>query len=137
MSDFLLALGRTDDALDTGEEAVRVLRESDEPTLLAYASDNLGDLLTAAGRTSEAVITRSAAVDAYHRAYLHEDLVSALHKPGLLHRETGSETDARACWERALALLSRLALPRTLDVGADELTALLDGRAPAPDPTSS
>lgn len=100
------------------EQAIAILREQNEPLLLAHAIRHLGDIHLDRGRNELAARYYDASLALYreHPEAKPLDLANAIRSQAVLKEETGQITEAIALWSEAGRLYELV----NVDAGAQE-----------------
>lgn len=108
-------MGQNRSALSHCQEALAVLRNADDPTILAATLDSLGYISSHLGDYDQAVAYYGEAVGLYHELGHHHEAEVLTHL-GDAHYAVGQDSAAEDAWRKALEILRRIRRPDTLKI---------------------
>jgi DNA-binding SARP family transcriptional activator/tetratricopeptide (TPR) repeat protein len=126
LSRLHLEAGQIDEAVEAASDALRRLSGSDRLVREAIASMALGLARAAQGRHGEAEECLVSALDTYRALGRRWSEAVVLTSLGRVERDTNRPDEARATWQRALAIVDEVGEMDTTDLSRAELVALLD-----------
>ncbi len=121
-----LDLGHTGQAGTLWEEAVGILRGTDDALQLAHKVRHLGDLHRRCGRPDEAEACYSEALDLYreHDAPGSLDFANAVSRMADLKERSGASTEALALWQETRDLYAAVDLEQGVELAERHLKRL-------------
>jgi DNA-binding SARP family transcriptional activator/tetratricopeptide (TPR) repeat protein len=126
LSRLHLEAGQIDEAVEAASDALRRLSGSDRLMREALASMSLGLARAAQGRHSEAEECLVSALETYRALGRRWSEAVVLTSLGRVERDTNRPDEARATWQRALAIVDEVGELDSTDLSRAELVALLD-----------